>query len=538
MRQSELEPYPEDRARRFKAEGWWNDDVIGDLLDRQAANRPNRPAVVAGGATITWGELKDRADRLAGGLLAIGLGPGDVVAVQLPNIPEFFLAFLAINRIGGVCQTVHMPYRAAELKSLLGHSGARAMICVDAFRDYPTAEVMVGLKDELPALETVIVLGPPVAGSRPLADLAAAAAYDEAYRPGPEEPFLLLYTSGTTSGPKGVALRYRAFLSNARLAVDDLAITDDDLFLSLAPYSHLYGLFTLLVALYSGAANLMLAAFSPPDFAKLVESGRPTGVFAAPAHCAAALAAGLFDDHDFGSVHFVKFAGSICPPELATAIEDKLPNGMVSHLWGMTELQAGSYTRPDDPPAVRHHTIGRAAPGNELRVVDEAGRTLPADAEGELQARGISVFTGYYKNDVANRAAFTADGWFRTGDLARLDAAGNLVITGRIKDVINRGGVKFNPADVEALINAMAEVQISAMVPVADPILGERACCFVQPAPGARPTLKAICAHLEAHQVAKNTWPEQLELVEAMPLTPTNKVIKGALTAKPRAESS
>ena len=535
MRQSELEPYREDRVRQFKAEGWWNDDVIGDLLAGQATDRPDRPAVVAAGATITWGELRDRADRLAGGLRAIGLGPGDVVAVQLPNIPEFLIAFLAINRIGGVLQTVHMAYRAAELKGLVGHSGARAMICLDRFRDYPSAEVMVGLKGELAALETVIVLGPPVAGGRPFAELAAAAPFDEDYRPGPEAPFLLLYTSGTTSGPKGVALRYQAFLSNARLAVDDLAIGEDDRFLSLAPYSHLYGLFTLLVSLYSGATNLMLAAFSPPDFAELVASGRPTGVFAAPAHCAAALAAGLFDTHDFGSVRFLKFAGSICPSELAIAVEDKLPNGMVTHLWGMTELQAGSYTRPDDPPAVRYHTIGRASPGNELRVVDEAGRPLPAGTEGELQARGISVFTGYYKNDAANRAAFTADGWFRTGDLARFDGTGNLVVTGRIKDVINRGGVKFNPADVEALINAMAEVQISAMVPVADPILGERACCFVQPTPGARPTLAAICAHLEAHQVAKNTWPEQLELVDAMPLTPTNKVIKGALTAKPHA---
>ncbi len=168
MRQSELEPYGQDRVRQFKAEGGWTDDVVGDLLDSQATERPDQPAVVAEGATITWGELKNRADRLAGGLRAIGLGPGDVVAVQLPNIPEFLIAFLAINRIGGVLQTVHMAYRAAELKSLVGHSGARAMICLDRFRDYPSAEVMVGLKGELAALETVIVIGSPVAGGRPL----------------------------------------------------------------------------------------------------------------------------------------------------------------------------------------------------------------------------------------------------------------------------------------------------------------------------------------------------------------------------------
>lgn len=536
MRRSDLVAYPAERVRRFKAAGWWNADVIGDLLARQAADRPDRPAVIADGATITWAQLRDRVGRLAGGLRDTGLGPGDVVAVQLPNVAEFFIAFLAINWIGAVMQTVHMPYRAAELKRLVGHSGARAMICVDAFRDYPTAEVLVGLGAELAALDTVIVLGQPVAGSRGFAELAAGPILDVAHRARPEDPFVLLYTSGTTSGPKGCAHSYQAFLSNARIAVDDLAITGDDRLLCLAPYSHLYGLFTLLLSLYSGASNLVLPAFSPPAFAELVARGRPTGVFAAPAHCAAALAAGLFDSHDFGSVQFVKFAGSICPPELAIAVEDKLPNGMVTHLWGMTELQAGSYTRPDDSAAVRHHTIGRAAPGNELRVVDDAGRPLPAEREGELQARGISVFTGYLDNDDANREAFTADGWYRTGDLARLDAAGNLVVTGRIKDVINRGGVKFNPADVEALINRMAEVQISAIVPVADPILGERACCFVLPKPGAAPpTLAAICAHLEAHQIAKNTWPEQLELVDAMPLTPTNKVIKGALAAKPQA---
>jgi cyclohexanecarboxylate-CoA ligase len=209
-----------------------------------------------------------------------------------------------------------------------------------------------------------------------------------------------------------------------------------------------------------------------------------------------------------------------------------MPNGEVLQLWGMSEMQAGTFTRPGDPLAVRAGSAGRASPGTELRIADGT-TTLSPGAEGELQARGASVFEGYLENAEATAAAFTPDGWFRTGDLARLDPAGNLEITGRLKDVINRGGVKFNPADVEAAIGSHVAVAQCAIVPSPDPVLGERACCFVVLKPGAlRVTLDDLRTWLAAQEIAKARWPERLEIIDEMPLTPTRKIKKAELAAR------
>jgi len=289
--------------------------------------------------------------------------------------------------------------------------------------------------------------------------------------------------------------------------------------LSAAPLTHLYGLYAYHVSLCSGAAMSLLPAFTPPDLAKVIEKHRASCVFAGPAHFKPLLDGGLLERHDFSSLRFACLSGSPVPPELAAGVEKKLPGGKTIQLWGMTELQAGSFARPSDPADVRHGTAGAATPGTELRVVDE-----------RLQVRGISLFSGYLKNEKATREAFTPEGWFETGDTAELSAAGHLRFTGRVKEIINRGGVKYSPLDVEAIIDRMPGVARSAIVPYPDAVLGERACVFVQPAPGApAATLEAIMRELDRAGVAKFKWPERLELLEAMPLTPTQKVMRGRL---------
>src|SRR5581483_3335546 len=222
----------------------------------------------------------------------------------------------------------------------------------------------------------------------------------------------------------------------------------------------------------------------------------------------------------------VVISGSACPPELARTVEQRLPAGRVLQLWGMTELQIGALTRPEDGLDVRTTTAGSASPGTELRITSPDGASVPPDTEGELEVHGSSVFRGYLDNPAANAAAFTADGWFRTGDLAVLDAAGHVRITGRLKDLVNRGGVKINPADVEALLNEHPAVLESAIVPMPDPVLGERACCFVTLRDGATFTLDDMRAWLASRNVAKLRWPERVEVVDAMPFTPTRKIMK------------
>jgi acyl-coenzyme A synthetase/AMP-(fatty) acid ligase len=335
-----------------------------------------------------------------------------------------------------------------------------------------------------------------------------------------DERFLLLYTSGTTDNPKGVPHAQRGFLANARLSVPELEIKADEILLSAAPLTHLYGLFVYHLSLCSGAAMSLLPAFTPAELAALVEKHKANCVFAGPAHFKPLLDAGLIERHDFSSMRFACLSGSPVPPELAAAVEAKLGGkGKTIQLWGMTELQAGSFSRPRDPADVRHGTAGAATPGTELRVVEE-----------RLQVRGVSLFSGYLKNEKATREAFTADGWFETGDTAELSAAGHLRFTGRVKEIINRGGVKYSPLDVEAIIDRIPGVARSAIVPYPDAVLGERACVFVQPAPGApAATLEAIMGELDRAGVAKFKWPERLELVDAMALTPTQKVMRGRL---------
>ena len=528
MGPDDLTSYPQARVRRFKDQGYWADETLIDWLARHVAARPNHTAIIFGDLRLSYRELFEKARALATGLKGLGLGTGDVVALQLLNVPEYIIAHVTISLLGAVMQTMHMPYRGAEMENLLGHSGARAFICVDRFGDYPTAEVVGQTRGKLPALEHVIVLGEAVAGTTSFAELVATAPGDFGDPPGPDDPGLLMYTSGTTASPKGVATTSRPFLNNVRLMAGEFAMSPDDVVLSAAPFSHLYGLCAMQLALNAGAAVCLLPRFEPADFAAAVEAGHATALFTGPAHNAACLAAGLYDQRDFSSVRFSVISGSACPPELARMVDEKLVNGRVLQLWGMTEIQAGAYSRLDDSVTARHTRIGQASPGNELRVVGEDGKALGSGQEGELQIRGASVFPGYYNNRQANISAFDDD-WFCTGDLGVIDAEGYLRITGRIKEIINRGGVKFNPLDLETLINQLPEVQVCAIVPMPDAVLGEKACVFVQPSGAGEITLAAITNHLDIHQIAKNKWPERLELIEVMPLTPTNKIMKGKL---------
>ena len=277
------------------------------------------------------------------------------------------------------------------------------------------------------------------------------------------------------------------------------------------------GLYSLHCAWAVGACTVLLPSFSPSELVSVVEEQKPTALWTAPAHMAACRAAGLLERHDWSSLKLAIVSGSSAPPELMRFLKQKLAACAVTQLWGMTELQAGLYTRPGDPPEVSAATSGRPCPGGEARIAPD----------GELQVRGCMVFSSYLGGA---GEAFTADGWFRSGDLAQMDAGGNIAITGRTKDVINRGGVKFNPAEVEALLDSHPKILQSAMVPMPDPILGEKACVFVAlRSPGVDLSLEEIVAYLLEKDIAKNKLPEKLVVVAEMPLTPTRKIIKGKL---------
>ena len=474
--------YSPEREREYLARGWWrDDDVLGVWLDRHARERPDAPALIFNHELTSWKNLKHRVLRTAAGLQRKGVGKGDVVAIQLPNTPELIVAHLAINSLGAVLCTIHMPYRGAEIETILGHSGARLFLN------------SASLVNELE--------GDAMNEKRPMPDA--------------RDPFLLLYTSGTTASPKGVPHAYRTMLGNSRNGAREHRLSASDRILCAAPLSHLYGLYSLHCAWAVGATTVLLPAFKADELALLVEREKPTALWCGPAHVAACRAAGLFDKHDWSSLELAIVSGSLAPPELIRFFSTKIPGCKVTQLWGMTEIQAGLYTRPGDPLEMSATTAGRRSPGTEIRLEDN-----------EIQVRGPLVFSGYYES---NENPFTEDGWFRTGDLAEPQGE-YFRITGRSKDLINRGGVKFNPADVEMLLDSHPRILQSAIVPMADPILGEKACAFVvlrDKTDSLR--LEDLIDYLLKKNIAKNKLPERLVVVLDMPLTPTRKIIKSRL---------
>ncbi|GIX47353.1 MAG: hypothetical protein KatS3mg131_1564 [Candidatus Tectimicrobiota bacterium] len=280
------------QAQKFRAAGWWTEETLSTWLERQVQERPAGLAVRAGAQTLTYGELAQQAERLAAALATLGLRAGDVVAVQLPNLPEFLLTYLAVCRLGGVLTTLHLPYREAELEALLRHSRARAVVCLPAVKDFPAAATLLALRRRLPGLAHVLVLGEAPAGALSFSELLAAApARFTGPPPTAEAPFLLLYTSGTTASPKAVPLSYQTMLSNARLSAPDFRLTAADVLLSAAPFTHLFGLYSVHLALWSGACQALLPAFSPDALVATLARSRATVLFAAPAHLPACVPA-------------------------------------------------------------------------------------------------------------------------------------------------------------------------------------------------------------------------------------------------------
>jgi cyclohexanecarboxylate-CoA ligase len=515
----------------FRAQDWWRDETLGDWLDHCLATRGDSPAVITAGQSLTYTELSARVTALASGLAHIGIAAGDIVAVHLPNIPEFLIAWFAIGRRGAVMQTIHMPYGLREVEHMLRHSGAKAVLALSELRGRSPAAEIAGM--DLPGL-TVIGVGGSAAGAESY-DAIAAAGAAKPMPPHPTratDPFLQLYTSGTTAAPKAVSVTYNHFLSNARMCAQEFGFRPDDRVLCVAPYTHLYGLYGLELGFAVGAAACLLPIFTPPDFVIALKQMRPTVLIGGPAHIAACMRQDLFKGLDLSALRFAVLSGTNVPVPLSQAFEAMLPNGKVQQAWGMTELQFGACSRINDSTDIRFGTIGRSTPGTELRVTDADGQTLPPGETGELQVRGCSLFSDYVRNPEATAAAFTADGWFRTGDIAAMDAAGNVQLRGRTKELINRGGIKINPSDLEAAIAAHPSVADVAIAPVPDGVLGERAACFVTLNSGAAFDFETLKGFLAEKQFAKFTWPEQLEIVTDMPMTPTRKIMKAELVRR------
>lgn len=525
--------YPAADVKRFRDQGFWRGDTLDVWLQRLANEHPDAPSIVGPDGTLSHAQVYAKAQRMAGALRELGIEKGEAVGIQLTNTPEFLVSYFGIAMAGGVLLTMHMPYRAGEMAPLLNHGKARAVICEAPSEKYDAPGTMQSLKNDVPTLEHVLVAsGGDVPGGcvslEDMIDNGPVRALGDP--PKSSDPVLLCFTSGTSAAPKAVLRTYDTSLSNARIYGEAIAMTAADRVMVVPPFSHVFGLCCLHTAMAYGAPCVLIKAFSPELFVETIERDRPTVVFSSPAPIAATLKSGLIVA-DMESIRLVVLAGSIVPPAVSANFEAHLPNGQVGGLFGMTETILVTATPLDEGPAERHDSVGRPTTGVEMRVSSpDDGRVLAPGEEGELEMRAYCLLSGYLNNDEANASSFTEDGFFKTGDLAIIDERSNVQITGRVKDIINRGAVKINPSDIENLLAAHPEIVLAAIAPMPDEIMGEKACLFVTLIPDAELSLDDIRSYLADNGVAKMRWPEKLVVVDEMPMTPTKKVMKHALS--------
>jgi 3-phosphoshikimate 1-carboxyvinyltransferase len=542
-----------DRASLFTL-----DELLADI----ARDRPQEIAAVearqTSDATLTWQELYDRSERAAMLLLELGVAPGECVAYQLPNCLEFIVVTLATLRIGAICCPLMPIFREREVAFCLRRSRARVLVVPDEARGrHPAGEVASLLSEasifsgSLPLkLEHVIVS----ASGRKVHPLPAfnensvrwlrlqealsavkvdPAALD-ARRPKPTALAQLLFTSGTSGEPKGVLHRNDVLMRAAAMEVEHLGLHSDDRVFIPSPLAHQTGfLYGMWLAIVMGVPQIVQPVWNAARALRALNDWDGTFVQAATPFLADLVQAVEEGASPPAALRIFVATGAAVPRSLAERAT-RILGTAVCGAWGTTESGLGTLAAPGDEAAKVWGTDGRALRGIRLRIADANGQVLPAGEEGHFEVASPTMFEGYVDHPDWTAAAFTPDGWFRTGDLGVMDEAGYIRITGRVRDVINRGGEKIPVAEVEQLLAdhpAIAEVAIVAMP---DARLGERACAFVVLRAALTLDFARMQHYLDACQVAKQYWPERLEIVTELPRTPSGKVQKFVLRERAR----
>jgi cyclohexanecarboxylate-CoA ligase len=529
---------PED-ARRYRERGWWRDRTMVEDFREVAAAAPDKVAIVsdhaAGGAEVlSFRQLARLVERFAGGLLELGVRPGDVVSMQLPNWWQFTALALAAMRVGGVVNPIIPILRRREVGFILERTESRVCVVPASFRGFSHGEMLAELKQTIPTLEHAFAIGsvgqPEV---RDFAEHFMATRWEDVHRPedldrltpAADAVAQIQFTSGTTGEPKGVVHTHNTLFAGMRALPEMQRLTADDVVLMASTMAHQTGfLYGLLMPMSMGMKVVYQDLWVAQRMLELVEDEAVTWTMGATPFVIDAIEAQRKTPRDVSSLGQFTCAGAPVPPPIVEAAGEVLGTRLVA-AWGMTENGAVSYTTPEDPPDFASRSDGRPAPWMELRVVDGEGKDVPPGEEGRLVARGASQCVGYFKRPDLYQAALTTDGWFDTGDLARMDDSGAIRISGRSKDIVIRGGENVPVVEVEAALYRMSSVREVAVIAVPDQRMGERACAVVVPN-GEAPTLEAIRVHLEKEGMTRHFWPERLEIVTEMPKTPSGKIQK------------
>ena len=541
-------PWPREFVQEYIRTGCWEAKSLADLLDEQARNHPQCVFLSDKHGQLTYGQVNRLADHLALELSRRGFQPRDIALLQLPNVKEFVIVFFALQKIGVVPVMCLPAHRHSEIRHFASATGAKAHFFAPGFRGFDFAAMAREVQAGAPSLKHLFAAGdgaePDITYLGPLLERAS----DELDRDPPRglsdvDPFDVAFmhlSGGTTGVPKLIPRTHTDYLYNCRECARVLGWGSDTVFLAALPAAHNFALGAPgIVAILAVGGSVVLSASTDADeIFGAIEQYRATVLPATPALLIALLDSPVRERYDLTSLSQAIVGGQRMLPELFDRLRATFPQLVPIEAFGMAEGLT-NLTRPDDPEKIRRETQGRpVSSADEIRVVDEQGVEVPDGMIGELITRGPYTIRGYYRAAEHNLSAFTPDGFYRTGDLVRRHPSGNLVVEGRKKDLINRGGEKISVEEVENLILSHDKVRMVAVVAMPDPVMGERGCAFVVPTASGSLTLDELKEFLLEKKIAKFKLPERLEIVQSFPLTTVGKISKKALRERIASELS
>ncbi len=530
-------PYKQEDAEKYNRLRWWPGLTFGDILDRAADIYPDKEGFVDNRSRLTFSQMREKTDRLAIGLMDLGIRPKDRVLVQMPNWNEFVQAYFALQKIGAIAVLLIDRYRQYEINHLFQLTGATFWILPEKYKKTNYLSIIDDVLKENAQVEHVILAG----GGQHEALLSLEKLTDKGEltrdnlsrladrRPDPMQVAHMGPTGGTTGLPKVVPRTHNSLVCGSEHAALSWDMNLHDTCLLAGPVGHdLTFTKGLLGSLLTLGKIVFLNSLDPADICKTIEQEKVTSIVWVPTLAKRLVDFERLTDYDLTSLKKMHCGGGASLPDLIKDVREKLDCAYYNG-YGGTEGQS-TLTRSKDDVETIYTTVGKpTCPYDTYKVVDKDGNDLPPRTSGELLIKGPGVHTGYYKNPEENKKVFDRDGFFRTGDVAKISEEGYVTLTGRIKEMINRAGESISAAEIEKLITEHPDVAFVAVIPMPDPLMGERVCAYIQPGPGAKLTFDQIIAFLKDRKASVLQLPERMEFIDAMPFTKAEKIDKLAL---------
>jgi 2,3-dihydroxybenzoate-AMP ligase len=531
--------FPPEFAARYRANGYWEDRSLAAAFSAAFREFANRIAVVDRDRLVSYAEIDERSTNLALNLLDLGLQPLERVVMQLPNVVEFVYLYFALQKIGCIPIMALPAHRFREISQFVELSGATAYATIDRSRDFDYRQMACRIREQSRTLKHAVVLGDAGSDCHSLNELLArqskaSPAALQSIVIDPEDPAVFQLSGGTTGIPKLIPRSHNDYLYNSKIAAAVTGAGPNGVLLIVLPLAHNLPLACpgLQGYVMHGGKVVLSTSTRGEDIFALIERHRVTHIAVVPALLIRLINDPQIKNYDLSSLRVIQSGGQRLQPEVRRRTRELIPSAFVQENFGMAEGML-MFIRHDDPEDVRMETVGRPlSPDDEVRLVDETDQEVSPGEVGELLARGPYTLRGYFGVPDYNARAFTADGFYRSGDLMRRHPSGNYMVEGRKKDLINRGGEKISAEEIENLILAHPAVQNAACVPMPDPILGERMCAYVILRPGAGLTLEQLVEFLMKEEIAKHKLPERLEIVKEFSLSSFGKVSKKDLTER------